>query len=174
VAWHAADEAGGNGFIAAFVGGGAAGAAAGPVRERMLEFTEEEGQLLNLAVFLIFGVFAADALGDATAEMVVYAVLSLTVIRMLPVAIAVIGLGLSPATVAFVGWFGPRGLASIILALVVVEDAPALAGLDQIFLVMTLTVLLSVLAHGISAAPLTRRYSRGSTEEPGERTAVPA
>jgi sodium/hydrogen antiporter len=174
VAWLAADAAGGNGFIAAFVGGAAAGTAAGPVRERMLEFTEEEGQLLNLAVFLIFGVFAADALGDATAEMLVYALLSLTAIRMLPVAIAVIGLGLSPATIAFVGWFGPRGLASIILALVVVEDAPALAGLDQIFLVMTITVLLSVLAHGISAAPLTRRYARASTDEPGERTAVPA
>jgi NhaP-type Na+/H+ or K+/H+ antiporter len=174
VAWFIADEIGGNGFIAAFVGGGAAGMAAGALRERLLDFAEEEGELLNLAVFLLFGVFAADALGDVTAEMLVYAVLSLTVIRMLPVAIAVIGLGLRPATVAFLGWFGPRGLASVILALVVVEDAPALAGLDQIFLVMTVTVLLSVLAHGISAAPLTRRYARASTDEPGERTAVPA
>jgi NhaP-type Na+/H+ or K+/H+ antiporter len=174
IAWFVADEAGGNGFIAAFVGGGAAGAAAGPVRERMLEFTEEEGQVLNLAVFLIFGVFAADALGDATAEMLVYALLSLTVVRMLPVAIAVIGLGLSRSTVAFVGWFGPRGLASIILALVVVEDAAALAGLDQIFLVMTVTVVLSVFAHGVSAAPLTRRFGRADAGERDEREAVPA
>jgi NhaP-type Na+/H+ or K+/H+ antiporter len=160
VAWYAAGEAGGNGFIAAFVGGGAAGVAAGSLRERVLDFAEEEGQLLNLAVFFIFGVFAAEALGDATWQMVVYAVLSLTVIRMLPVALAVIGLGLRPATVAFLGWFGPRGLASVILALVVVEEEPALPGNDAIFLVMTVTVLLSVLAHGISAGPLTRRYAR--------------
>jgi NhaP-type Na+/H+ or K+/H+ antiporter len=125
-------------------------------------------------VFLIFGVFAAEALGRATAEMLVYALLSLTVIRMLPVAIAVFGLGLSPATTAFLGWFGPRGLASIILVLVVVEDAPALAGLEQIFVAVTVTVLLSVFAHGISAAPLTRRYARTAADEPGERAAVPA
>src|SRR5215207_2458403 len=159
VAWYAADEAGCNGFIAAFVGGGAAGMAAGALRERLLDFAEEEGELLNLAVFLCFGVFAAEALGDATWQMLAYAVLSLTVIRMLPVAVAVIGLGLRPATIAFLGWFGPRGLASIILALVVIEEEPALAGIEQIFLVMTVTVLLSVFAHGISAAPLTRRYA---------------
>ena len=164
VAWWAADEIGGNGFIAAFVGGGAAGMAAGDLRERVLDFAEEEGELLNLAVFFIFGVFAAEALGDVTWPMVAYGVLSLTVIRMLPVAIAVRGLGLSPVAVAFMGWFGPRGLASIILALVVVEEEPGLAGLDQIFLVTTVTVLLSVFAHGISAAPLTRFLARREEE----------
>jgi sodium/hydrogen antiporter len=175
VAWYAAGEAGGNGFIAAFVGGGGAGMAAGPLRERVLDFAEEEGQLLNLAVFFIFGVFAAEALGDATWEMVTYAVLSLTVIRMLPVAVAVIGLGLRPATVAFLGWFGPRGLASIILALVVIEEEPALAGNAEIFLVMTITVLLSVLAHGVSAAPLTRRYAAlDGEDEPEQREPVAA
>jgi NhaP-type Na+/H+ or K+/H+ antiporter len=116
IAWLLADLPGGNGFIAAFVGGGAAGMTMGPLRERVLDFTEEEGELLNLAVFFIFGVFAADVLGDVTWEVVAYAVLSLTLVRMLPVAVAVIGLGLRPATVAFLGWFGPRGLASIILA----------------------------------------------------------
>jgi NhaP-type Na+/H+ or K+/H+ antiporter len=160
VAWYAADEAGGNGFIAAFVGGAAAGMVAGALRERLLGFAEEQGQLLNLAVFFIFGLFASGVLGDVTWEMLAYAVLSLTLVRMLPVAVAVIGLGLRPATTAFLGWFGPRGLASIILALVVVEEEPALAGIDEIFLVMTVTVLLSVVAHGVSAAPLTRRYAR--------------
>jgi NhaP-type Na+/H+ or K+/H+ antiporter len=160
-AWYAADEAGGNGFIAAFVGGGAAGIAAGSLRDRALDFAEEEGQMLNLAVFFIFGLFATKILGDVTWQTVAYAVLSLTVVRMLPVAVAVAGLGLRPATIAFLGWFGPRGLASIILALVVVEEEPALAGIDGIFLVMTVTVLLSVFAHGISAAPLTRRYALG-------------
>jgi NhaP-type Na+/H+ or K+/H+ antiporter len=160
MAWFFANEIGGNGFIAAFVGGGAAGMAARPVRDRVLEFIEDDGELLNVAVFFIFGVFAADVLADVTWQMVAYGVLSLTIIRMLPVAVAVIGLGLRPATIAFLGWFGPRGLASIILALVVIDEQPGLTGLQGIFLVMTVTVLMSVFAHGISAAPLTRRYAR--------------
>jgi NhaP-type Na+/H+ or K+/H+ antiporter len=165
IAWLLADQAGGNGFIAAFVGGGTVGMITRPLRERMLDFTKQQGELLNLAVFFIFGVFASEALGDTTWQIAIYAVLSLTVVRMLPVAVAVLGLGLRPATIAFLGWFGPRGLASIILALVVVDEEPGLAGIEQIFLVMTVTVLLSVVAHGISAAPLTRRYA-GSTEVP--------
>jgi sodium/hydrogen antiporter len=159
VAWWAADGAGGNGFIAAFVGGGAAGLTVGALRERLLDFAEEESELLNVAVFFIFGVFAADALGATTWQIVAYALLSLTVVRMLPVAIAVAGCGLRPPAVAFLGWFGPRGLASIILALVVVEEEPGLTGLDQIFLTMTVTVLMSVFLHGVTAAPLTRRYA---------------
>jgi sodium/hydrogen antiporter len=135
--------------------------AIGPeLRDRVLEFAEEEGELLNLAVFLLFGIFAWQALGDATWQIVLYAALSLTVVRMVPVAIAVIGLRLRPSTIAFLGWFGPRGLASVILALVVVEEEPELTGLSQLFLTMTVAVLLSVLAHGITAAPLTRRYAR--------------
>jgi sodium/hydrogen antiporter len=159
-AWVVADEAGGNGFVAAFVGGGAAGVTVGPARDRMLEFAEEDGQLLNLVVFFIFGVFAADALADTTVAMIVYAVLSLTVVRLLSVAVATIGLGLGTGTVGALGWFGPRGLASVVLGLVVVEEAPALAGLDEIFLVMTVTVLLSVFLHGASAAPLARWFGR--------------
>jgi NhaP-type Na+/H+ or K+/H+ antiporter len=159
ITFVAADEVGGNGFIAAFVGGGAAGMAAGAVTTRALDFAEEDGELLNLAVFFIFGVFASHALGDVGWQDVAYALLSLTLIRMLPVAVSVMGLGLRPATVGFLGWFGPRGLASIILALVVVEDAPALAGLDRIFGVMTVTVLISVFAHGVTAAPLSRRFA---------------
>jgi NhaP-type Na+/H+ or K+/H+ antiporter len=157
IAFVAADEVGGNGFIAAFVAGGAAGMAAGPLRERMIDFAEEEGELLKVAVLFIFGVFAAGALAGATWQMVVYAVLSLTVIRMLPVAIALAGQGLGAGTVAYMGWFGPRGLASVILALVVIEEQPLLAGLEEIFLVMTVTVLMSVVVHGVTAAPLTRR-----------------
>jgi NhaP-type Na+/H+ or K+/H+ antiporter len=163
IAWVAADEVGGNGFIAAFVAGGAVGMAAGALRDRVLQFTEDEGELLNLAVFFIFGVFAADALSDATWPILAYGLLSLTVVRMLPVAVALIGLGLRPPTIAFVGWFGPRGLASIILALVVIEEEPELNGIDVIFVVVTVTVLLSVFAHGTSAAPLTRRYGRASS-----------
>ena len=104
--------------------------------------------------------------------MVAYAVLSLTVVRMLPVAVALIGLGLRPATLGFLGWFGPRGLASIILALVVVEDAPELQGIDQIFVVMTVTVLLSVFAHGITAAPLSRRFAGAKHSGPEHESVV--
>jgi len=168
ITFVAADEVGGNGFIAAFVGGGAAGMAAGPVTVRALDFAEEDGEFLNLAVFFIFGIFASHALGDADWQIVAYAVLSLTLICMLPVAVSVIGLGLRPATIAFLGWFGPRGLASIILGLVVVEDAPALQGIEEIFVVMSVTVLLSVFAHGITAAPLSRRYARAREAAGGD------
>ena len=165
IAFVAADEIGGNGFIAAFVAGGAAGITAGHLRDRMIDFAEEEGELLKDAVFFIFGVFAADAIAAATWQMLLYALLSLTVIRMLPVAIALAGQGLGARTIAFMGWFGPRGLASVILALVVIEEQPLLAGLEEIFLVMTVTVLMSVVAHGVTAAPLTRRLARTLTSE---------
>lgn len=92
--------------------------------------------------------------------------MSLTVIRMLPVAVALAGQGLDARAIAFIGWFGPRGLASIILALVVIEEEPLLAGLDQIFLVMTVTVLMSVVAHGVTAAPLMKRlFAATSSDE---------
>ena len=156
---------GGNGFIAAFVGGGAAGVAAGALRERVLDFAEEEGELLNLAVFFIFGVFAAAALGDVTWPMVG---LRRAQPHRHPDAAGRhrgAGLGLRPPTVAFIGWFGPRGLASIILGAGRCRGGPgARAGLDQIFVVITVTVLLSVFAHGISAAPLTRFLARREEE----------
>jgi sodium/hydrogen antiporter len=166
VAFVAADEIGGNGFIAAFVAGGAAGRTAGPLREHMIDFAEEEGELLKVAVLFVFGVFAADALGGVTWRMVAYGALCLTVIRMLPVAIALAGEGLGARAIAFIGWFGPRGLASIILALVVIEEEPQLAGIEQIFLVMTVTVLMSVVAHGLTAAPLTHRLAARAERAP--------
>jgi sodium/hydrogen antiporter len=125
-----------------------------------VQFTEEQSEVLNLAVFFMFGICAADALSAATWSMRAYDVLSLTVVRMVPVAVALLGLGLRAPTVAFVGWFGPRGLASIILAPVVIEEEPEPAGIEAIFVVVTVTVLLSVFTHGISAVPLSRRYGR--------------
>ena len=88
--------------------------------------------------------------------MLVYAVLSLTVVRMLPVALALVGAGLSPPTVAFIGWFGPRGLASIIFAVIALEELHAEA--ERAVAVIGMTVLLSVFAHGLSAKPLADRY----------------
>jgi sodium/hydrogen antiporter len=166
LAFVLADEAGGNGFIAAFVGGLAAGRVGGTSGERAVEFTEEEGQLLSLAVFFVFGTVAISFLDDADLGIVLYAVLSLTLVRMVPVAVAVRGMGFRPATVAFMGWFGPRGLASIILALVVAEEEPELPALGVILGAMTVTVLASVVLHGLSALPGVRAYARATRGDP--------
>jgi sodium/hydrogen antiporter len=95
-------------------------------------------------------------------------VLSLTVIRMLPVALAMLGSGAKWQTIAFLGWFGPRGLASIVFAVLAVEEAH-LAGADTILLAGYLTVGLSVLAHGITAAPLAKRYADWYDSHPQHR-----
>ena len=160
IAWALADQIGGNGFIAAFVGGLAIGPTVESVGEQLIHFTEAEGQLLNLSVFFIFGVLLDGLFQSLSWEVAVYALLSLTVIRMLPVALALLGRHLRGVSVLFMGWFGPRGLASIVLGLVVVTETPLLDGRDEIGVVVALTVLLSVLLHGVTAAPLSAVYAR--------------
>jgi NhaP-type Na+/H+ or K+/H+ antiporter len=160
IAWALADQIGGNGFIAAFVGGLAVGPTVEHVGERLIRFTEAEGQLLNLSVFFIFGVLVIGLKGSLSWEVALYALLSLTVIRLLPVALSLAGTHLRGVSVLFMGWFGPRGLASIVLGLIVVAEAPTLAGREEIELVVALTVLLSVLLHGLTAAPLSAAYAR--------------
>jgi NhaP-type Na+/H+ or K+/H+ antiporter len=160
IAWALADQIGGNGFIAAFVGGLAVGPTVEHVGERLIRFTEAEGQLLNLSVFFIFGVLVIGLKGSLSWEVALYALLSLTVIRLLPVALSLAGTHLRVVSVLFMGWFGPRGLASIVLGLIVVAEAPTLAGREEIELVVALTVLLSVLLHGLTAAPLSAAYAR--------------
>jgi NhaP-type Na+/H+ or K+/H+ antiporter len=160
IAYALADQIGGNGFIAAFVGGLAVGPTVERVGEQLIRFTEAEGQLLNLSVFFVFGVLAVGYVETLTWQVVLYALLSLTVIRMLPVALSLLRTHLSGISVLFAGWFGPRGLASIVLGLIVVEEAPLLSGRDEIELVVAITVLLSVLFHGVTAAPLSTVYAR--------------
>ena len=178
IAWALADQIGVNGFIAAFVGGLAVGPTVERVGEQLIRFTEAEGQLLNLSVFFVFGVFVVGLIGSLSWEVALYALLSLTVIRMLPVALSLIGTHLRSVSVLFAGWFGPRGLASIVLGLIVVEEAPLLPGRDEIELVVASTVLLSVLLHGVTAAPLSAVYARrveGMTADaPEKRGAVEA
>ncbi len=177
VAWWAAEEVGGSGLIAAFVGGMAFGLIAREIEGRALGFAEDLGQLLSLLVFFAVGVVSVDVLDGATWETAVYAVLSLTAIRMLPVALALRGTGLRPWTVAYLGWFGPRGLASLLLALILLVEYPTVPGADAIVITVVLTVLVSVFAHGATAAPLTERYARlpylGDDGAP-ELAAVPA
>jgi sodium/hydrogen antiporter len=159
IAWALADTVGGNGFIAAFVGGLVIGPTVKRVGERLINFTEAEGQLLNLSVFFIFGALAVAVIQPLSLRVVLYALLSLTLIRMLPTAVSLIGTRLSVLSMLFMGWFGPRGLASLVLGLIVVAEAPLLAGRGLIEQVVALTVLLSVLLHGLSAAPLSAAYA---------------
>lgn len=164
-----ADVVGGNGFIAAFVGGLVFGELCGEERrESLLLFSEREGQLLELGIFFVFGLaFMPVVIADATWTAALYAVLSLTVLRMIPVAIATIGMGIRPATIAFTGWFGPRGLATLVLALLILEEPEVIDG-EQIFAIAGLTVALSIAAHGLSATPLVARYSAWSDSLPSD------
>ncbi|MBG6225096.1 NhaP-type Na+/H+ or K+/H+ antiporter [Arthrobacter sp. CAN_A2] len=159
--YAAAIEVGGNGFVAAFCGGLAFGMFAGRRAEGELVFLEQTSSLVSLLVWSIFGTVTVSIVLDRiTVLTVVYAVLSLTVVRMLPVALSMIGSGVDRSTVLFVGWFGPRGLASIVFALLALEALGPAA--DEAVTVIAVTILISVLAHGLSAAPLATRYGRAS------------
>jgi NhaP-type Na+/H+ or K+/H+ antiporter len=160
---------GGNGFVAAFCAGLAFGAAAGRRGPAEVVFLEQASGLVSLLVWIAFGMIAVPILLDGVSvTIVMYAILSLTLVRMLPVALALIGAGLDRRTVAFIGWFGPRGLASLVFALIAVEELGPQA--DAAVAAIALTVLLSVLAHGASAAPLATRYGRsvGTRESESE------
>jgi NhaP-type Na+/H+ or K+/H+ antiporter len=154
-----AEAIGGNGFVAAFVAGLAFGAAARDYCAGVYDFAEDQGQLLALLTFLFFGVaLAGPALDDLTWRVALYAALSLTVVRMLPVAISLIGARLKAPTVAYLGWFGPRGLASILFGLFILEEAE-LAVADELFTVVVWTVLGSIALHGVTALWLSERYA---------------
>jgi NhaP-type Na+/H+ or K+/H+ antiporter len=154
----------GNGFIAAFVAGIAFGAGlpADVVDvEEVGELPELMGELLALAVWFFFGAALLPlALDHLSVSTLAYALLSLTLIRMIPVALSLVGTGLDRPTVLFVGWFGPRGLASVVFALLAVEELGESPLVGQAVAVVALTVLLSVALHGVSAGPLGSRYLR--------------
>lgn len=160
LAFTLAEAVGGNGFIAVFVAGLMFGHLLDGRCKFILEFAEAEGQMLILLAFLVFGaVMLPDLAGQVSWAMIVYAVLSLTLIRMLPVAASLAGIGLSAPTIGFLGWFGPRGLASILFGLLVLEQLHSEAA-RTILTTAILTIVLSIFAHGISAAPLAAWYGR--------------
>lgn len=176
-AYATALVAGTNGFIAAFVAGMAFGTAHRHEHEAVLQFTEELGTLLSLLVWFGFGaVMLIPGLEDVNWRDVVFALLALTLVRMVPTAVALAGSGLDRTTVAFVGWFGPRGLASIVFGLIAV-DALAPAQSKVVLAAVTLTVALSVLFHGVTASPLAARYGafarRLHPERPEHTEAAP-
>ena len=163
LAYALAGLVGGNGFIAAFAGGLCAGPFLRGIGERAVGFADAEGQLLNAAVFFTFGAVAIPfILDEMDLSVALYAGLSLSVIRMLPVGIALLGTRLRGVSVLFMGWFGPRGLASIILGLVFLEEAASLSASVEISTVVAATVLLSVLLHGLTSSPLSTLYARSA------------
>ena len=147
-------------FIAAFVAGLAVQVGFKDAGTHSGEFAEEWGQLLNLGVFFLFGMAAARDWRQFSVAAWIYALLSLTLVRMLPVAIALIGTRLSAASVVFMGWFGPRGLASIVLGLVYLGEETHLPGESTIRFAVMATVVLSIFAHGLSAMPGIGLYAR--------------
>lgn len=160
LAFAGAELVGGNGFIAAFIAGLTLGNRCHGLWHSLEEFAEAEGQFFTLMVFLVFGATTVpEYLPHAGWAAVVYGVLSLTIIRMLPVSLSLLGTGLRPASHLFLGWFGPRGIASILFGLLVV-DASILDLREEIFAVITVTVLMSVVAHGASAWPGACWYAR--------------
>jgi sodium/hydrogen antiporter len=156
----ACEPVGGSMFIAAYVAGLAVQVGFRDASALSVEFVEGWGQLFDYFVFFLFGLLVALAFKNFTLVHVLYAILSLTVVRMIPVAVAVIGTRLSAASVLFMGWFGPRGLASIVLGLVFLEEETHLPGEETIKLVVMATVMLSIFAHGFTALPGIDLYTR--------------
>jgi NhaP-type Na+/H+ or K+/H+ antiporter len=162
----------GSGFIAAFVGGAVFGGLRREVGGEVSLFLEEAGGLLGAVTFVLFGaVMLVPVLDNLSGAVLLYALLSLSLVRMIPVALAMLGSGARRPTVAFLGWFGPRGLASIVFAVILVEEAD-LANESVLLDTIFLTIGLSVLLHGLTAAPLAARYAAWFAAHP--RDAEPA
>ena len=159
LAYGLAVTLGGSGFIAAFVGGMVFAALSGRPGTAVTLFTEETGGLLAAFVWIGFGALALGLVAPhITWQVVVYAVLSLTLVRMVPVALALLGKGVQRPTKAFIGWFGPRGLASVVFALLVLERGVPEG--KTLLATVVVTVALSVILHGLSSVPLVRVYHR--------------
>jgi NhaP-type Na+/H+ or K+/H+ antiporter len=169
LAYGTASALGGSGFIAAYVAGMTFRLALRRDPGEINELTEHVGSVLNGITFVLFGaILLGPALGELSWDLVVYAVLSLTVVRMLPVAAAMLVTHARAPTLGFVGWFGPRGLASIVFAVIVIEESN-LSHEHLLVLAVYATVGLSVFALGLTAAPLADRYARWYERHPREQ-----
>ncbi len=160
----AAQMAGGSGFIACFVGGLLLSGLRQRHKEELLRGAVATGEALALLTWIAFGVGAlGQIIGRLTWSALLYALLSLTVIRMAPVLLCLAGTGMRLADKLFVAWFGPRGLATIVFGVIVFNEK--LPGNDTVIAVAGGTVLLSVIAHGISANPLVKAIARRRTDQ---------
>lgn len=167
---------GGSGFIAAFVGGIAFGSVSGARSSLVNQFTEETGSFLASVTWIGFGALAFTlAIPHITWQVILYAALSLTLVRMLPVAIALAGRGVKRPTVAFIGWFGPRGLASLVFALIALERG--VPDGEVVLTTVVVTVALSVVLHGLTSVPLIAAYHRWyevhTAEHPASEESMP-
>ena len=161
LAYYLAEHFGGNGFIAAFFAGLFLGNYSEDLREHVKDFAESEGDLFILISFLVFGIaFIPPTIDYWDLNVFVYSLLSLTVLRMIPVAISMIGTKFDLSTILFIGWFGPRGIASILYVLIVINQLGSIKGHETIYSVISLTILLSIILHGLSAQPLARLYAK--------------
>jgi sodium/hydrogen antiporter len=159
LAYTLAAALGGSGFIAAFAAGIMFRILAADHAKQATFLAEQTGELLNAVTFLLFGaLLLGPALGELDWPIALYAAASLTVVRMLPVALAMVGTGLRRVTVGFLGWFGPRGLASIVFVLILLQETD-LPERSLMLTVVTWTVALSVYAHGLTAGPGATRYA---------------
>jgi NhaP-type Na+/H+ or K+/H+ antiporter len=155
-----AEMIGGNGFIAAYAGGMVFGNTIRHSCTFLFEFMETEGQLLMLITFLVFGAaLLPEGITHVNPMILIYAISSLTVVRMIPIAISLIGTGVRLPTQLFLGWFGPRGLASILFVLLILDESEVLHR-RELLVITVITVALSALLHGVSAAPLANAYGR--------------
>lgn len=160
LAYVLAEIIGGNGFLSAFIAGVVFGNCLRHPCTYLFEFMESEGQLLMLITFLVFGAaLLPEGLEHIDGTFVLYAALSLTAIRMIPIAISLLGSGVRPPTYLFLGWFGPRGLASILFVLLILEEM-AIPHRQEILAITVITVAFSIVLHGVSAAPLASAYGR--------------
>ena len=154
----------GNGFVAAFVAGLAFGGTAGAAGPDEVAYVEETGGLVAWLAWLLFGVFGLPIVLDGVEwQQVGYAALSLTLVRMLPVALALLGSSFPRSQIVFIGWFGPRGLASVIFAMLALEELDVVA--DELLATIALTVLFSVVLHGASAGLVGRGRDRATAPE---------
>lgn len=160
IAFAVAEMVHGNGFIAAFIAGLTYGNLKVDYSKFLNEFTETESQFLSYLTFFLFGaLILPEAIPHINGQIILYACLSLTLVRMLPVAVSMLGLGLRLPTIGFMGWFGPRGLASLLFALLILEDLNVMQA-EFIQTAVAATVLGSILLHGITAAPISRAYGK--------------
>ena len=176
LAFTLAELVGGNGFIAAFSAGLTIGNASRAICGCLYEFAETEGQLFSLLVFMIFGgVVVWPMLAQLNWALLLYGVLSLALVRVVAVALSLLGAGLQRETFLILGWFGPRGLASIVFGLLALERV-TISGRDEIFTIVIATVLISIFAHGLTAVPGARWYARRADlmkDEPDMAELVP-
>ncbi|MCV3284160.1 sodium:proton antiporter [Aeromonas veronii] len=154
-----AQTLGGSGFIAAFVGGLLMGRRLGEHKHAYMDSCEGYGDLLSVVIWMVFGATLMPILPELLHwQYWLYAIASLTLLRMVPVWLSLIGTGLKPELKLFIGWFGPRGLASIVFAVMVLQNEPSLIGQRPIIATVLCTIILSVILHGLTANPWVERF----------------